>query len=222
MKAIVLGSTGAVGRALVNELTTNSAKWDEVRAITRREYQFDIQSPKFSQRVVDFNSLDEYKSDLQGYDTIFVAMGTTRASAGGAENFVRIDQDLTVDATRAALTDGRKQHILYVSASGASESSPMLYSKSKGQTERRLKELGAASTTIFRPGMLELQQSREESRLAETIFRPMISKLRYLGINSMSSNVAEVAKAMRLVAEDGSRAETGVVSNTNILALCQE
>lgn len=220
MKAIVLGATGAVGKALVTDLANNSS-YEEVRAITRRDFKFDTQSPKLNQKVINFDALESHKGDLQGYDTIFVTMGTTRAAAGGAENFIKIDQDLTVEATKAAITPGLKQHVLYCSAGGASEASPFLYPKSKGQTERRLRELGASSTTIFRPGFLELQQQREKPRLAENIFGSVISKFRYVGIKSMSASVTEVAKAMRIVAENNYTSVQDPVTNAMILALCQ-
>lgn len=221
MKAIVLGSTGAVGRALVHELISNS-DYEEVRAITRRQYDFGIESHKLVTKVVDFASLEKHKSDLQGCDAVFVAMGTTAAAAG--ENFVKIDQDLTVETTRATLTTGTQQHVLYVSSFGASESARLLYPRSKGQTERRLRELGANKTTIFRPAFLELQQERETPRMAERLLLPIMSRLRYVGIKSMSANVAEVAKAMRIVAENKVKTVSlsDPVTNSNILALCSE
>lgn len=221
MKAIVLGSTGAVGRALVNELV-NSSNYEEVRAITRRDFDFGCKSPKFSQRVLKFDDLASHKDDLQGFNDVFVTMGTTRAVAGSAQNFIKIDQDLTIDATKATLTEGFEQHILYCSSAGASESSFFLYPKSKGQTERRLRELGAASTTIFRPGFLEVQQKRERAGMAENLVKPLFGGLRYLGIRSASANVAEVAKAMRIVAEDKTRVVQDPVNNATILTLCQE
>lgn len=221
MKAIVLGATGAVGRALVNELV-NCSTYEEVRAITRRDFQFDCKSPKFSQKVINFDSLEAHKKDLQGFNTVFVTLGTTRAIAGGAQNFIKIDQDLTIEATKATLTEGIEQHILYCSSAGASEASFFLYPKSKGQTERRLRELSAASTTIFRPGFLEVQQKRERAGMAENLVGPVFNKFRMLGIKSMSANVAEVAKAMRIVAEDKARAFQDPVTNAAILALCQQ
>lgn len=217
MKAIVLGSTGAVGQALVRELVANS-KYDEVRAITRREFAFEHQSPRFNQKTINFDSLESHGADLQGYDAVFVAMGTTRANAGGAAQFVKIDQDLTIDTTKATLTKGMSQHILYVSSAGASSSSPFLYPKSKGQTESRLKSLGASSVSIFRPGYLEVENSRPTTRLAESIAGPLICKFRLLGIRRMSAKVSEVATAMRIVAEENkSQSE---YSNAQILDLC--
>lgn len=221
MKAIILGSTGAVGQALVTELINNS-NYEEVRAISRREYQFDIKSPKFTSKVVNFANLAAHTNDLQGFDSVFVTMGTTRAIAGSAENFIEIDQDLTLEATKSTLTQGLEQHILYCSSAGASESSLFLYPKSKGQTERHLRELGAASTTIFRPGFLETQEKRERARLAERIAGPIISSLRYVGIKSASASVTEVAKAMRIVAESKAKDVEDPVTNAAILALCTE
>lgn len=218
MIALVLGSTGAVGKALVAELTSNSS-FDEVRAITRRQYEFKNNSAKLVQKIVDFDALEKHEKDLKGADVLFVAMGTTRASAGSAENFLKIDQELTVAATKAAITSGKDQKILYVSSSGASTSSPFLYPKSKAATETKLRELGAKTTIVFRPGLLELNDEREESRVGEAIARAIIPRLRLFGLKSLSSNVTEIARAMRVVAEDNSKLENHILGNADILRL---
>lgn len=219
MKAIVLGSTGAVGRALVIELVNNS-KYEEVRAITRRDYDFGITSPRFNTKVIDFSSLDKHADELKGFDAVYCSMGTTRAAAGGAENFVKIDQDLTIATVNAALTPGLTQQLLYVSSFGASEASSFLYPKSKGQTERRLKELGFAKTTIFRPGFLEVPGGREKPKFGESIFGPFMSSFRMIGVKRMSASVQEVAMAMRIVAEDSTKhSGNEPVTNAEILAL---
>lgn len=70
-------------------------------------------------------------------------MGTTRAAAGSADNFVKIDREYVLAAAKAALTDEKAtmQRLLYCSSAGANSSSFFLYPKSKGLTEEGLGEL---------------------------------------------------------------------------------
>jgi len=47
-------------------------------------------------------------------------MGTTRAAAGGMENFVKIDREYVLATAAAARVPGVKQRLLYVSVSASS------------------------------------------------------------------------------------------------------
>lgn len=55
-------------------------------------------------------------------------LGTTRAAAGSAENFTKIDKDYVINAAKAAKTES-DQRLLYLSSMSASASSFMLYTK---------------------------------------------------------------------------------------------
>lgn len=69
-------------------------------------------------------------------------VGTTRATAGSAGAFERIDREYVVAGAQAALqnaADARaKQSLVYLSSTGATSGSPFLYPKSKGLTEEAL------------------------------------------------------------------------------------
>jgi oxidoreductase len=95
--ALVIGSTGAVGRDLVAELVA-SAKCSKVIALARRDVPESAWSSTFPSldaeaakgklevRQVDFNSLSE--EDVAGQvDAAFSCLGTTRKNAGSAEAF---------------------------------------------------------------------------------------------------------------------------------------
>ncbi|ORY83706.1 hypothetical protein BCR37DRAFT_378678 [Protomyces lactucae-debilis] len=240
-RALIFGSTGAVGKALALELAHHS-KYTEIRAVVRgdissQDYYASCPGAQAGQAPahlhvikLDFSShekLRERAAHLQGFDDIYVSLGTTRATAGSAERFLEIDQELPVLLARLAVSSGdkqpAKQHILYVSSKNANASSYFLYPKSKGATEERLKALGGTNThvSIFRPGLLELQQSRPESRMAESIFAPIITSFRHIGVRSMSAGVGEVAKAMRKVAAGEGQAGS-TFENAAILQLASE
>ena len=220
MKALILGATGAVGKALAVELSKD-ATYETVVAIARRQFTFEGVSPqRFSLRVVDFNALDTHAHDLQGFDHVFCAMGTTKATAGSAEKFLEIDQELTVRVCKLARTaEVGNQQLLYVSAGGANAGSPFLYLKSKGQTEDRLSQLGYAKTTILRPGFLEHHGRGADSRLMETVSAPFMAVFRKCGFRSTSSSVEEVARALKACANGRGPSTTGPINNSGILDL---
>ena len=65
ISALVLGASGAIGKALLSELT-NHPTFTKITLITRR--QLDIDNPKVEQKIVDFEKLEDYKdsfSDIQ-------------------------------------------------------------------------------------------------------------------------------------------------------------
>lgn len=98
-------------------------------------------------------------------------MGTTRAQAGSAANFVKIDRDYVLAGAKAAMTDesDESQRIIYCSSSGSNSKSSFLYMQSKGLTEEGLASLGYSDCILFKPGYFS-GANRERTRYAERIF----------------------------------------------------
>lgn len=80
--ALVLGTTGVVGRELVRELC-ESRGYDEVWAWARREIGFC--RPKLRARIIDFEGISDIAPHK--FDEIFCALGTTMKQAGSREAF---------------------------------------------------------------------------------------------------------------------------------------
>ena len=76
--AIVIGATGLVGRALVNQLA-NADHISKVITLTRRSVNH--ASTKVVNHIVDFNHLEDYSSVFKA-DFLFSCLGTTRKQAG--------------------------------------------------------------------------------------------------------------------------------------------
>ncbi|KIJ65452.1 hypothetical protein HYDPIDRAFT_110522 [Hydnomerulius pinastri MD-312] len=173
--ALLLGATGATGKKLLGELLASN-EWTRVGEYGRRvTEQTDLpsgQKPgKLEQKTIDFENLDAARLKDGRWDVVFVTLGTTRAQAGSAEKFEKIDREYVVNACQAAKTEdpAHEQRIVYLSSSGASASSPFLYPKSKGLTELALARLGYSDTIVFRPGLLK-NADRSGTRLAESVF----------------------------------------------------
>jgi len=160
--AIVIGATGVVGRALVDQLVVAS-HIDEVVTLTRRPAPHS--SPKVHNRVVDFERLGDYADAFKG-DLFFSCLGTTRKLAGSIEAQRRVDLDYQYHAAQLAAEQG-VEHCLLVSSSAANASSGNAYLQMKGELEQRLTALPFKRLSIFRPSLLLGQRS--DLRIGEKI-----------------------------------------------------
>lgn len=196
--ALILGATGATGRHLLRELLSND-QWSKVGEYGRRvtpENDLPENRGKLEQKTINFENLDAAGLKDQRWDVVFVTLGTTRAKAGSAEMFEKIDREYVVNACKAAKTDDpeHKQRVVYLSSGGADPSSRFLYMKSKGLTELDIARLGYADTIVFRPGFLQGAQ-RADKRLTETIAGYVIGAASLLTSN-LEIHVSVLAKAI--------------------------
>ena len=96
------------------------------------------------------------------------ALGTTRGLAGSFEAQRAIDYDLNLSLANAAKDSGIKVYVL-ISSAAVSATSPLPYSKMKGELEIAIKEIGFPHTVIVKPGLLV--GKRDDTRPSEAIFR---------------------------------------------------
>ncbi|PFH48650.1 hypothetical protein AMATHDRAFT_64949 [Amanita thiersii Skay4041] len=203
--ALIFGATGQVGQQVLREVLASS-HFTRVGDYGRRAASFEGPGKdKLEQKVVDFEKLGQKGEDGEearkgvregNWDVVFVALGTTKADAGSAEAFEKIDREYVLNAARAAKSDdpNHSQRIVYVSSVGANPSSPFLYPKSKGLTEQGLAELGYNDTIVFRPAMLK-GTNRPERRLAETIWGGITGVLSHVSTN-MEINISTLGKSL--------------------------
>ncbi|KAI6112946.1 hypothetical protein F5141DRAFT_1110569 [Pisolithus sp. B1] len=173
--ALLIGATGAVGKKVLSELLARD-EWYKIGEYGRRVTTPEDLPPgqregRLEQRVIDFENIDAAGLKNGQWDVVFVTLGTTRAQAGSAEMFEKIDREYVVNACRAAKSEdpAHEQRLVYLSSAGADATSHFLYPKSKGLTELALARLGYSDTIVFRPGFLRGAQ-RPEKRVGETIF----------------------------------------------------
>mmetsp|Transcript_6906 Transcript_6906/g.14383 ORF Transcript_6906/g.14383 Transcript_6906/m.14383 type:complete len:233 (-) Transcript_6906:228-926(-) len=185
MKAVVLGSTGAVGRELVASLA-RQAHITTVLAVTRSgpsspsdvrrwigEKFPSLTEPSHTSKVEaveldweDFaerelsgakrDAADECPSNpFAGADYVGWALGTTKADAGSAEAFERVDFDYCRAAASVARREPSVKHFAVLSSAGASSKSWFLYLKTKGRIENFVTGLGFDRVSVYRPGLLD-------------------------------------------------------------------
>lgn len=159
-KAIIAGSTGLIGSKLLQILLRESF-YDEVFILVRKKIDFDHK--KITQLVVNFDQLDSYADTLTGH-ALFSCLGTTNAKTPDKTIYRHIDHDYPVHLAQLALKNGIGQYHL-VSSIGADTGSPFFYTKTKGETEADIRQLGLPALYIYRPSMLT--GDRQEKRSME-------------------------------------------------------
>lgn len=226
--ALIIGATGAVGMTLVRDALASNA-FSRVLTLGRRPVSTEglTNTETLVQKTVDFEKLDETVPKDEPLPTIVMTtLGTTRAQAGSADNFRKIDQGYVLDmakliherAPKDPETGLSKVHFLYCSSGGANEKSYFLYPSVKGQTERLLGEVGFERVSIFRPGFLKTEGERENARMGEKLFgKLIIPALDLVAEKHVSADVAKVGKAMRVVATSDSPEVGGVKPETKVV-----
>lgn len=212
-RALVLGGTGLVGRQLVQLLIADSS-YDKVTLLLRRSSGHT--DPKLEEHLIDFEQPQTWAPHLKG-DVLFSALGTTLRVAKTKEAQFRIDHDYQLWAAQAAAANGVANYVL-ISSMGANESSPIFYSRIKGQLESKVRALCFTSCTILRPGILD--GNRAEHRTGEQL---ALSVLR--GIPSWAlpesvrpTPVEKVARAC-ILADHNARPGNHIVEAATIIAV---
>lgn len=162
--AVVLGATGLIGSALVEQLLKDD-HFTTIRVLVRRP--FPLQDAKLEVRITDFSDYETYKKNLGTGDCIFSCVGTTNADVKGDKALYRsIDFDIPVNAARFGTAAGFKQFLL-VSAVGADARSRIFYSRLKGEVEEVIATFPFEGFHIFRPSLLV--GDRKAKRLGEVV-----------------------------------------------------
>ncbi|MEQ3657900.1 MAG: NAD(P)H-binding protein [Glaciecola sp.] len=167
-KALVLGATGLVGKALVNQLC-NDERYESVTCLVRAPLQranYHDPLDKIQAIVIDF----DYLQDYQGYfsvDHVYCCLGTTIKQAGSQSAFRRVDFQfvhIAAQLTRAQ----RATSFVWISSVGANAKSKNFYLRVKGEVENAILSMPQLdNAAAVRPSLLLGQ--REENRFAENI-----------------------------------------------------
>lgn len=219
MQAFILGGTGMVGKHLTKELLA-SESFSKVTLFTRRELsdsekQTFANTDKLLIKVVDLNDLKQEM--FKDMDIGFCTLGTTRADAGSAEQFIKIDFEIPLSAATLFKQQNTNGCFSLLTASGSNQHSWFLYPRTKGLLEQEMIKLGFKQLSIFRPGLLFLEgEERPNPRFLEGIALGISS---FLGNRYGGAPISGVAKAMRLKAESIPTQPVSIFENHDILSL---
>ncbi|RDD43168.1 Oxidoreductase HTATIP2 [Trichoplax sp. H2] len=226
IKAVVIGATGPTGSRILGEIL-KSKNFTQVTVLGRRratllpEYGVDQEqeenSGRLIQEVVEFDKLDfeSAKQYFEGAHAFFSAIGAKKASVD-SETYLKVHRDYATKLAGFAHQCGVK-HMLIVSTQGASAGSMFTYMKLKGQADEQIAKLNFPCFSCFRPGMLDRGMKRG-----------MMEK--FAGAIMTSMHVKDVAKAMRIIAENFAAESTdnpsknvvNYYNNSSIWKLCSE
>ncbi|MDY3521152.1 NAD(P)H-binding protein [Riemerella anatipestifer] len=189
-KAVVIGGTGATGKALLNTLS-NDLSYQSVVALSRRDGTSLL--PKVEICKVDFNHLEQSSVIISG-DVAFSCLGTTLKDAGSQDAQWRVDYDYQYTFAKIAKESGISTLVL-ISSMGADKKSPIFYSKMKGKLEEAITELNFPSLIILRPSLLIRPETK---RLGERISLPILNTFNKIGLlkKYQPISVEDLSKAM--------------------------
>lgn len=197
MKAVVIGASGATGKALVTQLLNNAAYTDVVVIVRKQSFESHV---KLQQVVVNFSEMDIVAGSING-DVAFSCLGTTLKAAGGKEGQWKVDYDYQLKFAEIARRNNIPVFCL-VSANGASASSRFFYYNMKGRLDEAIKKLGFDKTVIFRPGVLvrpESDRGFEKAFVKIAAFFNRFGWLRSLKSTHVNTLAAALIKSLDLI-----------------------
>ncbi|MBT1451113.1 NAD(P)H-binding protein [Glaciecola sp. XM2] len=157
--AIVLGATGLVGKALVNQLCQDD-RYATVTCLVRAPLsQSDYHDPmkKIQALVIDFDLLQDY----QGYfsvDHVYCCLGTTLKQAGSKRAFRRVDFEFVHVCAQLARAQ-RAASFVWISSIGANARSKQFYLRVKGELENAILTMPQLNhPAAVRPPLLDGQR----------------------------------------------------------------
>lgn len=174
MKAIIIGATGATGKALTKQLLDNPT-FSQVVIFVRK--QIDFSHPKLTVEVIDFDKSNEWQNKVTG-DVLFSCLGTTLKQAGSKDAQYKIDYTYQYDFAKIAKQNGVSHYVL-ISADMANANSKAFYPKIKGELENAVLALNFEKLSIFRPPLLIRENS---DRVGEKLAEKMILAFNKIGL----------------------------------------
>ena len=175
--ATVLGATGLVGKALVNQLCQDE-RYEKITCLVRaplaKSEYFDPMG-KIQALVIDFDELQDY----QGYFTVehvYCCLGTTMKRAGSKKAFRRVDFEFVHVAAQLARAQ-RATSFVWISSINADAKSKNFYLKVKGELENAILTMPQLNNAAaVRPPLLD--GKRKQDRPGESF---AIKLLNFLG-----------------------------------------
>lgn len=191
MKIILTGATGMVGEGvLLHCLASNQIQ--KVLVVGRKSIQMD--HPKLQELLVpDFLKLEDFSSQLNGYDGCFFCAGISSVGLS-EEAYTTITYDTTLHFAKVLVGINPQMvfHFITGTHTDSTEQGKVMWARVKGKTENALMKLGFRGQYNFRPGFMKPVQGQKNVRW---FFRPIIAVYPIFS-PKLSLTLHEVGQAM--------------------------
>ncbi|TDM00156.1 MAG: NADH-quinone oxidoreductase subunit F [Flavobacteriaceae bacterium] len=190
--AMVVGATGLVGKALVENLLKED-NYGLIKVYVRKN----IFSPhkKLEVFVVDFDQIQSWADKIVG-DHLYITIGTTLKKAGSKNGQRLIDLDYPHQISKVAKQNGVSL-VALVSSIGVKKGARGFYLGLKYELEEGIKALQFDKTLIFRPSFLDGE--RQESRPLEEISRKILSFFSLFSLFDTFSPVTDQSVSLSMI-----------------------
>ena len=197
--ALIFGSSGLVGKNLLNQILNNS-NYSKIKIFVRSSLE--ISDQKVEIINTDFKDLQKIKNLIIG-DDCFFCIGTTKKNSPDKNEYRRVELDLPKKIAQISKSNNVKSFI-FVSSGFADPKNSGNYLKFKGLVEEEIKSLNFEKIGILRPSFL--LGNRKENRVGEKIgifIFKLLSPIFVGPIKKMKPIHSEkVAKAMIKIANE--------------------
>ncbi len=197
MKAIILGSTGMVGKSVLLQCVEDKDV-EAVLLINRRPLNFSHE--KVTEIIHrDFMDTSDLKDNLKGYDACFFCLGVSSVGMK-EEEYRKLTYDLTLSFARTLASVNPDVVFCYVSGTGTDETEKgkIMWARIKGKTENALLALPFKGAYMFRPGYIQpLKGVKARSGLVNTlyaVFTPLYYVLK--SFKGLMTDSVSLGKAM--------------------------
>lgn len=166
--AVVLGASGSVGKALIEELIRNGS-FKPIVTLVRRSQPDQVAAVRETLvaemdpaglEAATTEAIRSLEGDVVGFSVLGVGAGTSKLTI---DEHRAIDVQLNAAFARGLKASGRVKHLAFMSAAGANPTAKETgsgaagmarYNRVKGESEEAVKECGPAVVSIFRPAMI--------------------------------------------------------------------
>jgi uncharacterized protein YbjT (DUF2867 family) len=188
----IWGGTGATGDALIRAAILDGSI-ARVRAFTRRPLE--TCDPTVDEVVVsDFRDETELAPSLRGVDAAFWCLGVSQSAVPDEARYREITLEYTLAAARTLLRSSPEVEFHFLSGTGASADSRMMWARVKAETEAALSTVGFRRLVIWRPAYIHVSAGRPSPSGSERFWALLYPLMRMLP--NATNPTDQIASAM--------------------------
>jgi uncharacterized protein YbjT (DUF2867 family) len=172
LRALVLGSTGVVGDAIIRE-AIEDRRIASILAVSRRPLAHS--NAKLETALLhDFADFERLRPALGTVHFVLCALGISWYQASGEAQYRQITHDYVMACARVAAVSNPAMHFCFVSGQGAAVNGSQAWARIKGETEHDLQAVFGSRLTVLRPGYIFPMFGRERPYWGDTVMKPLM------------------------------------------------